>query len=75
MTYESIMMNLPPIFCDNCSCLALAELDDAPLCGSCLINALPKGATVEGIRVAPLQFWNASSGIAHHPDSNSFEAA
>ena len=29
-----------PIFCDTCSCLALAELDGAPLCTDCLLSAV-----------------------------------
>ncbi|MDJ0765151.1 MAG: hypothetical protein QNJ97_19380 [Myxococcota bacterium] len=44
-----------PVFCDNCPTLALAELDDAPLCESCLLNAL-KGSEDPNIlrKIAPL---------------------
>ena len=31
-----------PIFCDNCSTLALAELDSSPLCEKCLFELLEK---------------------------------
>ena len=29
-----------PIFCDNCNALALAELDNAPMCIQCLMEEL-----------------------------------
>ena len=46
-----------PIFCDNCSALALAELDAAPLCEKCLAKAVDR---IDGIhlasRIEPLKF-------------------
>ena len=37
-------INELPIFCDNCATLALAELDDAPLCENCLMDAVNHSA-------------------------------
>lgn len=31
------------VFCDNCAALAVAELDRAPLCMSCLLEELKRG--------------------------------
>jgi hypothetical protein len=36
--------NTPPVFCDECSSLALAELDGAPLCLACILAALEREA-------------------------------
>ena len=50
-------INELPIFCDNCATLALAELDDAPLCESCLMDAVNQSADRQiANRIAPLQF-------------------
>ncbi|MCP4677309.1 MAG: hypothetical protein GY854_17705 [Deltaproteobacteria bacterium] len=46
-----------PIFCDNCSSLALAELDTAPLCERCLLAAVRESRDLHLIkRIAPLPF-------------------
>lgn len=46
----------PPIFCDNCSSLALATLDDAPLCAECLMAALAVADKQnEAAEILPLQ--------------------
>ena len=37
---REMLENKPPIFCDNCSSLALATVDDAPLCAECMMAAL-----------------------------------
>lgn len=39
-----------PIFCDNCSNLALAELDCSPLCLTCLSNHISKAKNPSIIR-------------------------
>jgi hypothetical protein len=43
------------VFCDDCSSLALAELDGAPLCEACILAAVA-GATEHSLagRIAPL---------------------
>ncbi len=46
----------PPIFCDDCATLALATLDDAPLCADCLQALLDKGDVRLVERIAPLHF-------------------
>lgn len=46
----------PPIFCDNCSSLAVAELDGAPLCIKCLLETLKKGEyNIISEHIAPLE--------------------
>ncbi len=46
-----------PIFCDNCATLALAELDDAPLCERCLMEAIQGSDDREiALKVTPLRF-------------------
>jgi len=46
-----------PIFCDNCPRLALAELDAAPLCDKCLMQAIDiTDETHLASRIAPLKF-------------------
>jgi hypothetical protein len=37
---REMLEHKPPIFCDNCSSLALATVDDAPLCAECMMAAL-----------------------------------
>lgn len=46
----------PPVFCDHCANLAVAELDSAPLCTTCLLREIgASGARLEARRlVAPL---------------------
>ena len=44
-----------PIFCDNCSALAFAELDTAPLCMDCLLKAVNRSGT-HTARIEPLKF-------------------
>jgi len=43
----------PPVFCDLCLRLAVAELDAAPLCTSCLLGEVGRDGTsteqIEGI--------------------------
>ena len=39
-----------PIFCDNCSNLALAELDCSPLCLTCLSSHITKAKSPSMIR-------------------------
>ncbi len=46
----------PPVFCDNCSSLALAEADGAPLCAGCLtafVLAAPSAQMAE--QIVPLE--------------------
>jgi hypothetical protein len=51
------MYNDLPIFCDNCSALALAELDAAPLCERCLVKAVDRAKSVHIIsQIEPLKF-------------------
>ncbi len=46
----------PPIFCDNCSSLAVAELDGAPLCIRCLLETLKRGEySIISDHIAPLE--------------------
>ena len=47
-----------PIFCDNCSSLALASLDGAPLCAACLEAAIDQldDSAVSRARIEPLAF-------------------
>jgi hypothetical protein len=46
-----------PIFCDNCSALAMAELDTAPLCEKCLLRAVNRSTDLEiAERIEPLKF-------------------
>ena len=45
----------PPMFCDNCSLLALAVLDGAPLCLDCLLDELKNSTDSNPIsKVQPL---------------------
>ena len=44
----------PPIFCDDCASLALATLDDAPLCAKCLQKILDRNQGKLMDRIAPL---------------------
>ncbi len=46
----------PPIFCDDCASLALATLDDAPLCAKCLQALLSRSDSATLKRIEPLQF-------------------
>jgi hypothetical protein len=50
----------PPIFCDHCATLAVAELDGAPLCTDCILVELAGDAeaTFAG-RVTPLHLMHA----------------
>jgi hypothetical protein len=53
------MVSHPPIFCDDCASLALAKLDSAPLCASCLYKALKRNAGLGIIeKIEPLEFEN-----------------
>jgi hypothetical protein len=65
-------INEPPIFCDNCPTLALAELDAAPLCDACLLEAV-RSSDDDRIadKIAPLQFRHARiiSGMSDSFDS------
>lgn len=45
----------PPIFCDDCASLALAMLDDAPLCAKCLRESLGKAVNPCDTRIEPLE--------------------
>lgn len=50
------MGSLAPIFCDECSVLALAQLDDRVLCADCLLAALAECPPDEiGRRIRPLE--------------------
>ena len=46
----------PPIFCDDCASLALATVDDAPLCANCLQARLSRSEIRATARIEPLQF-------------------
>ncbi len=54
----------PPVFCDHCSALAVAQLDGAPHCTACLINVVRKD--YEGLLnlVEPLRFFHDSRRVA-----------
>ncbi len=55
-------INQPPIFCDNCSTLALAELEGAPLCEHCLLDALRDSRDLSFIDgITPLRFQTMSA--------------
>lgn len=46
------------VFCDNCASLAVAELDRAPLCMTCLLEELRQGKTpgdIALLRIRPLK--------------------
>lgn len=46
------------LFCDNCSCLALAVLDSQYLCAGCLMNAVASCRDGEAIqRITPLDIY------------------
>ncbi len=46
-----------PIFCDNCSLLALAVLDGAPLCIRCLQSELALSEDPNHVnKISPLEF-------------------
>jgi len=63
-----------PIFCDNCSSLALAELDRAPLCERCLLASVRGSSALTLIKkIAPLSFeavnYTVIRGISrNHPN-------
>lgn len=46
----------PPVFCDDCASLALATLDDAPLCAKCLQALLSRSEETMVERIEPLHF-------------------
>jgi hypothetical protein len=46
----------PPIFCDDCASLAMATLDDAPLCAKCLQAQLNRSDSKLLHRIEPLHF-------------------
>jgi len=43
-----------PIFCDHCSCLALAVIGADILCTSCLLDRVRGGVPTDDIRPLPL---------------------
>lgn len=61
----------PPVFCDNCSTLALAKLENAPLCEECLIKSV-MSAQQDDIteKITPLFFGSAPSAINHQNGSD-----
>ncbi|MCP4604535.1 MAG: hypothetical protein GY847_29105 [Proteobacteria bacterium] len=66
-------INQIPIFCDNCSSLALAELDGAPLCEHCLLEAVQQSKDLQLIRkITPLCFQDLKpTGVvcSYYPDN------
>ena len=49
-------INKPPIFCDECASLALATMEDAPLCAQCLQALLETGGFSIAQKIEPLKF-------------------
>jgi len=43
-----------PIFCDECSALALVSIDDRVLCAKCLKKALLENADIDTNSIQPL---------------------
>ena len=59
---------LPPIFCDCCSTLALAELDTALLCERCLLQALDRSTDPRLFeKIRPLQLSGPSPRLSTYP--------
>ena len=58
-------MNNPrqaPLFCDNCSSLAMAELDDMLLCAECLLLAVSSTRDKQlTARIKPLRLFTLPS--------------
>jgi len=56
----------PPMFCDNCSYLAMAVLEGAPLCMGCLMEELKSSSNpslvneVKPLDLDPIDFKEAS---------------
>lgn len=40
----------PPVFCDHCSCFALAFYDEEILCTQCLLERFREGGSLESIQ-------------------------
>jgi hypothetical protein len=56
LNWEPKIRTSTPVFCDNCSNLALAEFDGAPLCAECLLYAVKTGGIAQASHnnIAPL---------------------
>ena len=61
----------PPVFCDNCANMALAELDGAPLCFECLtaaqISAAARGEPLGHVEPLSLIAPQATSSVPAMP--------
>lgn len=65
----------PPIFCDRCSTLALAELDTALLCERCLLEALDHTTDPRLIeKVRPLRLPRPAPRPAYPPPDDDLDA-
>lgn len=60
-----VEINRPPIFCDQCPKLALAKLDGAPLCSTCLIRKID-GAPQLIEKIEPFLIEGFGRGSAHN---------
>jgi hypothetical protein len=50
----SVPHQVQAVFCDNCSSLALAQLDKTVLCDQCLIDIVKAGSREDIEKIAPL---------------------
>jgi hypothetical protein len=59
----SVPHRVQALFCDNCSSLALAQLDKKVLCDLCLIDIVKAGSREDIDKIAPLSL---SSRVKYH---------